>query len=171
MNAHPYRQPYRRIESLLNDFEPVFAFTAPLPLPPEEFAERVRRIRREAVLAGHDALIIHAGSAGWFHASNPYLRYVCDWMREGLLIVPTDSDKEMVLLSFFTQSVILPPGGEPVGVEQIWQIGAIGREYADRPGSSIVKTTEAAANLLSDLGLSNSQIGRIGDRTSAPIFS
>ena len=74
---------------------------------------------------------------GWFHTSNAYLRYVCDWMREGVLIIPTDSDKELVLLSFFTQSVILPPGGEPVGVEQIWQIGAIGREYADRPGSSI----------------------------------
>ena len=103
-------------------------------LPVEEFAERVRRIRREAVVAGHDALIVHTDMVGWFHTSNAYLRYVCDWMREGVLIIPTDSDKEMVLLSFFTQSVILPPGGEPVLVEEIWQIGAIGREYADRPG-------------------------------------
>ena len=88
------------------------------------------------MLAGHDALVVHTDMVGWFHTSNAYLRYVCDWMREGVLIIPTDSDKAMVLLSFFTQSVILPPGGEPVGVEEIWQIGAIGREYADRPGSS-----------------------------------
>lgn len=164
------RSTSRQVESLLADFEPDFDFVAPPPLPPEEFAERVRRIRREAVAAGHDALVIHAGSVGWFHASNAYLRYVCDWMREGVLIVPSDSDKDMVLLSFFTQSVILPPGGEPVGVEQIWQIGAIGREYADRPGSSVVKTAEATAKLLSDLSFAGGQIGRIGDRTSAGLF-
>jgi hypothetical protein len=57
-------------------------------------------------------------------------------MREGVLIIPTDSDKAMTLLSFFTQSVLLPPGGEPVLVDDIWQIGPIGREYADRPGDS-----------------------------------
>ena len=80
---------------------------------------------------------------GWFHTSNAYLRYVCDWMREGVLIIPTDSDKPLTLLSFYTQSVILPPGGEPVLVERILQIGAIGREYADIPGSSVGKTIEA----------------------------
>jgi Xaa-Pro aminopeptidase len=159
-----------RIERLLEGFEPSFEFTAPLPLPAAEFAERVRRIRREAVLAGHDALVVHTDMVGWFHTSNAYLRYVCDWMREGVLLIPTDSDKEMVLLSFFTQSVILPPGGEPVGVEQIWQVGAIGREYADRPGSSTVKTAEAVANMLSGLGLSTGQIGRLGDRTSSELF-
>lgn len=157
----------RGIEALLADFEPDFDFVAPLPLPEAEFAERVRRIRREAVVAGHDALVIHTGSVGWFHASNLYLRYVCDWMREGVLVIPSDADKEMVLLSFFTQSVILPPGGEPVGVETIWQIGAIGREYADRPGSSVAKTAEACAKILADLGLSRGQIGRLGDRTAA----
>ncbi|MGO1074376.1 M24 family metallopeptidase [Inquilinus sp. CA228] len=141
-----------------------------MALPDDEFAERVRRIRREAVLAEHDALVIHTDMVGWFHTSNAYLRYVCDWMREGVLIIPTDSDKEMVLLSFFTQSVILPPGGEPVGVDQIWQIGAIGREYADRPGSSTARTAEAAAKILCDLGLSAGQIGRLGDRTSSSLF-
>ena len=54
-----------------------------------------------------------------------------------------------MLLSFFTQSVILPPGGEPVVVEDIWQIGAIGREYADRPGSSIAQDRRGAAQDLS----------------------
>jgi len=160
----------RRIESLLAGFEPDFEFSPPLPLPDDEFAERVRRIRREAVLAEHDALVIHTDMVGWFHTSNAYLRYVCDWMREGVLIIPTDSDKELVLLSFFTQSVILPPGGEPVGVDQIWQIGAIGREYADRPGSSTARTAEAAAKILCDLGLSAGQIGRLGDRTSSSLF-
>lgn len=159
-----------RIEKLLDGFEPSFEFKAPLPLPDTEFAERVRRIRREAVLAGHDALIVHTGSLGWFHASNLYLRYICDWMREGVLIIPTDSDKEMILVSFFTQSVILPPGGEPVGLNQIWQVGAIGREYSDRPGSSAVKTAEAVTKLLEDNGLKNAQIGRLGDRTSLEVF-
>ncbi|MET0429520.1 MAG: aminopeptidase P family protein, partial [Microvirga sp.] len=43
---------HRRIEALLADFEPDFAFVPPPPLPVEEFAERLRRIRREAVVAG-----------------------------------------------------------------------------------------------------------------------
>ena len=72
-----------RIERLLDGFEPSFEFIAPPPLPEGEFADRVRRIRREAVLAGHDALIVHTGTVGWFHTSNPYLRYICDWMRRG----------------------------------------------------------------------------------------
>ena len=155
----------RRMEALLADFEPDFDFVAPPPLPEAEFAERLRRIRREAVLAGHDAIVIHTDMVGWFHTSNAYLRYVCDWMREGVLIIPTDSDKGLTLLSFFTQSVILPPGGEPMLVEDIWQIGAIGREYADRPGSSTVKTAEACAKMLGDLGLDKGQIGWISDRT------
>jgi Xaa-Pro aminopeptidase len=160
----------RRIEKLLEGFEPDFEFSPPPPPPQTEYAERIRRIRREAVVAGHDALILHADMIGWFHTSNAYLRYACDWTREGLLIIPTDSDKEIVLLSFFTQSVLLPPGGEPVGVDQIWQIGAIGREYADRPGSSTEKTAEAAAKMLADLGMSAGQIGRIGDLRSSQLF-
>jgi hypothetical protein len=60
-----------RVGSLLADFQPDFDFDAPLPLPVEEFEDRLRRIRRQAVEAGHDALIVHTGSVGWFHASNP----------------------------------------------------------------------------------------------------
>ncbi len=162
---------FRRIEALLADFQPDFDFVAPPPLPVEEYEERLRRIRREAVVAGHDALVIHTDMVGWFHTSNAYLRYVCDWMREGVLIIPTDSDKPLTLLSFFTQSVILPPGGEPVLVEDIWQVGAIGREYADRPGSSLTLTAEATGKLLDRLGLAGGQIGRIGDRTSGPLWA
>ena len=158
------------MEALLADFEPDFEFVAPPPLPQAEFEERLRRIRRDAVVAGHDVLIVHTDMIGWFHTSNAYLRYICDWMREGVLIIPTDSDKELMLLSFFTQSVVLPPGGEPVLVDQIWQIGAIGREYADRPGSSTVKTAEAAARMLEELGLAAGQIGTIGDATGATFF-
>lgn len=161
----------RRIENLLADFEPNFDFVAPPPLPEAEYEDRLRRIRREAVIAGHDALVIHTDMVGWFHTSNAYLRYVCDWMREGVLIIPTDSDKPLTLVSFFTQSVILPPGGEPVLVEDIWQVGAIGREYADRPGSSTTLTAEATAHLLDKLGLSKSQIGLLGDRTSRDFWS
>jgi Xaa-Pro aminopeptidase len=91
-------------------------------------------------------------------------------MREGVLIIPSDSNREMVLVSFFTQSVIIPPAGEPVGVKDIWQVGAIGLEYADRPGSSIVKTAEAVTKLLDGMGFKNSQIGRLGDRTSVELF-
>ncbi|MDB5537682.1 MAG: map1 [Devosia sp.] len=156
--------------SLLAGFEPDFDFVAPPPLPEAEFAERLRRIRREAVIAGHDAVVVHTDMVGWFHTSNAYLRYICDWMREGVLIIPTDSDKGLILLSFFTQSVILPPGGEPMLIDQLWQIGAIGREYADRPGSSTVKTAEACAKMLGDLGLSTGQIGRLGDRTSSEFY-
>ena len=155
----------RRTGALLAGFEPDFDFVAPPPLPEAEFAERLRRIRREAVLAGHDAIVIYTDMVGWFHTSNAYLRYVCDWMREGVLIIPTDSDKGLTLLSFFTQSVILPPGGEPMLVEDLWQIGAIGREYADRPGSSTAKTAEACAKMLGELGLAKGQIGWISDRT------
>lgn len=74
-----------RVGSLLADFQPDFDFEAPLPLPVEEFEDRLRRIRRQAVEAGHDALIVHTGGVGWFHTSNHYLRYICDWMREGVL--------------------------------------------------------------------------------------
>ncbi|WP_392710368.1 M24 family metallopeptidase [Rhizobium ruizarguesonis] len=171
MNMHATNAGGYRMGSLLADFQPDFDFSAPLPLAVEEFEDRLRRIRRQAIEAGHDALIVHAGSVGWFHASNAYLRYICDWMREGVLIIPTDADKAMVLLSFFTQSVLLPPGGEPVLVDEIWQIGPIGREYADRPGDSVIKTAEKCAEVLASLGLTKAQIGRIGDRTSLTFWS
>ena len=161
----------KSVEALLADFEPSFDFTPAPPLPEAEFAERLRKIRREAVVAGHDALILHTDMVGWFHTSNAYLRYVCDWMREGVLIVPTDSDKPLTLLSFFTQSVILPPGGEPLLVERILQIGAIGREYADIPGSSEKKTVEATVAILDEAGLAKGSFGIIGDRTSAGFWA
>lgn len=160
-----------RIGALLADFQPDFEFSAPLPLPLDEFEERLRRVRRAAVEAGHDALVVHAGSVGWFHASNHYLRYLCDWMREGVLIIPTDADKPLTLLSFFTQSVLLPPAGEPLLVNDIWQIGPIGREYSDRPGDSVVKTAEKCAEILSSLGLKKAQIGLLGDRTALTFWA
>lgn len=161
----------RRIEALLADFEPDFDFAPAPPLPAAEFAERLRRIRREAVVAGHDVLLIHTDMIGWFHTSNAYLRYVCDWMREGLLVIPTDSDREMTLYSFFTQSVLLPPGGEPVGVERILQIGAIGREYANVPGTSEGKLIEASVRHLQDEGFAKASIGVIGDRRASGIWT
>ena len=102
------------IESLLADFEPDFDFDPPLPLPRRGVRGTAAPHPPRGRVAGHDALVVHTDMVGWFHTSNAYLRYICDWMREGVLIIPTDSDKAMVLLSFFTQSVILPPGGEPV---------------------------------------------------------
>jgi Xaa-Pro aminopeptidase len=153
----------------MGDFKPDFAFSPPPPLPVEEFEERLRRVRREAVVAGHDALVIHTDMIGWFHTSNAYLRYLIDWMREGVLIIPMDNDKPLTLLSFFTESVILPPGGEPVLVEDIWQVGAIGREYADRPGASAAKACEACAAMLTERFGHSPQIGRIGDAKS-PMF-
>ena len=59
-------------------------------------------------MAGHDALIVHADFIGWYHTSNSYLRYICDWMREGLLIIPTDADKGLQLLSFISDSSYCP---------------------------------------------------------------
>jgi len=171
MTTHATAAAGYRIGALLADFQPDFTFSAPPPLPLEEFEERLRKIRRQAVEAGHDALIVHAGSVGWFHASNPYLRYICDWMREGVLIIPTDNNKPLTLLSFFTQSVLLPPAGEPLLVEDIWQIGPIGREYADRPGDAVVKTAEKCAAILRQLGLARAQIGKIGDRTSLTFWA
>jgi Xaa-Pro aminopeptidase len=155
-------------ERLLKDFEPTFEFQAVDPLPVEEFEERLRRIRREAATAECDALLVHADSIGWYHTSNSYLRYVCDWEREGLLVIPTDTDKDMILLSFFSTSVRLPPSGEPVLVEEIWQVAPWGREYLDRPGSTVKKVVQATAGVLKRLGLSSGKIGLIGDQTSLP---
>lgn len=159
------------IEALMADFAPNFDFVPPPPLPVAEYEERLRRVRREAVVAGHDAIVIHTGMVGWFHASNAYLRYMIDWMREGVLIIPCDNDKPLTLLTFFTESVILPPGGEPVLVDDIWQVGAIGREYADRPGTSDEKAGEAAAKFLLDQFGPSAQIGRIGDGKSVKFWA
>ncbi|MFT4026612.1 MAG: Xaa-Pro peptidase family protein [Novosphingobium sp.] len=160
-----------RSENLLADFEPTFEFKPVGPLPECEFVERLRRIRREAVVGEYDALIVHTDGVGWFHTSNSYLRYVCDWAREGLLIIPTDENLGLQLLSFYTPSVVLPPPGEPLLVEKIWQVGPWGREYLDRPGSAVKKVVQAAASIFEALGLSEAKIGMIGDRTSIPYFT
>ncbi len=56
-------------------------------------------------------------------------------------------------------------------VGDIWQIGTIGREYADRPGSSVGKAAEACASLLAQMGLAHTQIGRLGDRTASEFWA
>lgn len=165
MNAH--QSAPATIERLLGDFVPDFDFAPAPPIPVAEYAERMRKLKREAVAAGLDAVVVHCDTVGWFHAAHAYLRYLCDWMREGVLIIPMDEGAEPVLLSFFTQSVILPPGGEPVGVERILQVGAVGREYADIPGDSGQKTVEATAKLLTDAGALRGSIGFVGDKRSA----
>lgn len=159
------------IAAMMGDFVPSFDFVPPPPLPQEEYEERLRKLRRAAVVAGHDAIVIHTDMVGWFHTSNAYLRYMIDWMREGVLIVPSDSDKPLTLLTFFTESVILPPGGEAMLVDDIWQVGAIGREYANRPGTSAGKAVEATAKMLAEAFGPRPQIGRIGDNKSLPFWA
>lgn len=159
------------IAALMGDFVADFDFVPPPQLPLEEYEERLRKVRREAVVAGHDAIVVLTDMVGWFHTSNAYLRYMIDWMREGILIIPTDNDKPLRLLTFFTESVILPPGGEPMLVDDIWQVGAIGREYADRPGSSSGRAIEAAADVLVDMFGPRPQIGRIGDAKTLPLWA
>lgn len=160
-----------RAAGLLRDFEPSFKFEPVDPLPLAEYQERLRRIRREAVAAGHDALLVHADSIGWFHASNCYLRYICDWMREGLLIIPSDENQPIILLTVFSSSVMIPPPGEPLLVDEIWQVAPWGREYLDRPGSATLKLGEACVSALEKIGLQNAQFGLIGDATSTPIWA
>ncbi|MFB7575951.1 hypothetical protein, partial [Streptomyces sp. NPDC056165] len=160
-----------RFEALLRDFEPSFEFE-PLPQVPEsDFEDRVRRIRRDAVVAGHDVVLVHASMVGWYHTSNPFLRYICDWPREGVLILPTDADVKPQLLSFFTEAVLLPPAGEPVGVEEIWQVAPWGRENVDRPGTDLSKTVEGTVRILKRLNLDRAQVGLIGDSRSARLWA
>lgn len=177
MTAHLHstsvRAPYSdiRFERLLDGFKPSFEFQPVDPLPESEFADRLRRIRREAVVAGHDVMLVHADSIGSYKVSNSYLRYMCDWMREGVLVVPTDEDKPLTLFSFFSSSVILPPAGEPILVEDIWQIGTWGRETYNRPGKTVDKVVEAVAGFLEREGFSVAQIGVLGDATSTPYWN
>ncbi|WP_207662142.1 hypothetical protein [Clostridium sp. AM58-1XD] len=64
--------------------------------------------------------------------------------------------------------MILPPSwGEAVGVEKLYQVGCLGREYSGRPSSSDVKLIEGVARALTDLGYSGASIGVMGDGTSA----
>lgn len=153
-------------ESLLDGFVPSFQFEPVNPLPEAEFVDRLRRIRREATVAGYDVILVHADSIGWYRASNSYLRYICDWMREGVLVIPTDADKPLALYSFFSSSVVLPPAGEPVLVEDIWQVGTWGRETYDRPGRAVDRVVEAITQALTRDGFQSAMIGLIGDATS-----
>ena len=160
-----------RLERLLDGFTPSFEFEPVGPLPESEFVDRLRRIRREAVVAGHDVILIHADSIGSYRVSNSYLRYVCDWAREGVLVVPTDDDKPLTLFSIFSSSVLLPPAGEPVLVEDIWQVGTWGRETYNRPGRTVEKVADAVADFLQREAFSFAQIGLIGDATSDGYWS
>ena len=128
-----------RVEKLLADFEPSFDFVGAPQLPESEYADRITRIRRDATVAGHDAVLVHSSLVGWYHTSNPFLRYICDWAREGVLIIPTDAAVAPQLVSFWTESALLPPVGEPLLVEDIWQVPPWGRENVDRPGSSLTE--------------------------------
>lgn len=159
-----------RLERLLDGFEPGFTFQPVNPLPESEFVDRLRRIRREATVAGHDLLLVHADTIGWYHTSNSCLRYICDWAREGVLVIPTDDHLPLTLFSFFSSSVLLPPAGEPLLVEDIWQVGTWGRETYNRPGRTTDRVAEAVAQFLTKQGLSASQIGVIGDATSKPYW-
>lgn len=153
-------------EKLLQNFEPSFDFVSPKAIPDEEYHDRIERLRQSAAERGHDVLLIHADGVKTFKTTNMYLRYACDWAREGVLIIPADNSKEIHLVSFFTQSVIIPPPGEPIGVEKLWQVGALGEEYSGRSGTSEVQLVEAVAKVLTDLGYSSASIGLIGDNSS-----
>ncbi|WP_293855878.1 Xaa-Pro peptidase family protein [uncultured Alsobacter sp.] len=160
-----------RMENLLDGFEPDFTFQPVDPLPEAEFADRLRRIRREATVAGHDVILAHADGIGWYKVSNSYLRYICDWAREGVLVIPTDEDQPLALFSIFSSSVLLPPAGEPVLVDDIWQVGTWGRESYNRPGKTVDRVVAAVSAHLKDRGFSSVQIGTIGDATSAPYWA
>ena len=169
-NASTYLRD-KKMESLLDGFRPDFEFQPVDPLPESEFADRLRRIRREAVVAGHDLILVHADSIGSYRVSNSALRYVCDWAREGVLVIPTDDNQPLTMFSFFSSSVLLPPAGEPVLVEDIWQVGTWGRETYNRPGNATDKVVEAVAAFLEQNGLGVSDIGLIGDFTSTPYWT
>ncbi|MFD4977159.1 M24 family metallopeptidase [Streptomyces sp. NPDC058424] len=162
---------YRRMESLLRDFEPSFEFEPAEQITEDEYADRIERIRRDATVAGYDATLVHSSLVGWYHTSNPFLRYICDWMREGVLVIPTDADQPLELLSFWTESAVVPPGGEPLLVGEIWQISPFGRESVNRPGSPLDKTVEACAAILRRLGVEGGRIGTVGDDTARTFWA
>ena len=154
-------------EKLLEGFKPSFEFVPPKAIPEEEYRARIEHVRREAVVAEHDVTLVNANGILNYHSTNRYLRYLCDWNREGILIIPSDSSKGLRLFSFYTQAVILPPSwGEAIGVEKIYQVGALGREYSGRPADSGSKLIEGVVKALTEMGYSTASIGLIGDGTS-----
>jgi len=160
-----------RAESLLDGFEPNFDFEPAPPIPPAEFGTRIEHLREVATEAGHDVLLLHTSSGAHYSTSNDFLRYACDWQREGVLVVPTDRGRGAHLFSFITESVLLPPAGEPIGVEAIWQIGPVTHEYAGRSGDPEAKLVEACVKLLKSLGYESGSLGTIGDMTSNRFWS
>ena len=150
-------------EQLLDGFVPDFEFSPVDPLPSSEFETRLRRILREAVIGDYDGLIVNSEMIGWLRPSNHYLRYVCDWIREGVLIVPTDNVEASVLLSFYSDAALVPPPGEPTWVDDIRQVGGWGRQFFDRPGSTTAKLVEATKSAIADLGLDGGRFALIGD--------
>ena len=87
-------------EKILEGFQPSFEFVPPMAIPEEELHERVRHIRREAAVSENDVTLVNANGALNYHTSNKYLRYLLDWNREGILIIPTDPKKGLQLFSF-----------------------------------------------------------------------
>lgn len=158
-------------ERLLDGFEPDFAFEPAPRIPGEEFEQRVERLRREAMIAEHDAIVVHTHDSNGFSVSNSFVRYMCDWGREGVLVIPTDPARGIQLFSFYNENVILPPGGEPVGVEAIWQVSPFGLEYSGRSGNGQDRTVDAVAGHLHDLGYGRSSIGLVGDASSSWLWS
>lgn len=158
-------------ERLLDGFEPDFEFLPIAPLPASEFESRLRRILREAVIGEYDALIINCEMAGYLRPGNSYLRYICDWFREGVLIVPTDKPEASVLFSFYSDAALLPPPGEPTWVDDIRQVGSWGRQFFDRPGNNSAKLAEATEHVIGELGLAGGRFGLVGDARSEPFWA
>ncbi|WP_417262874.1 M24 family metallopeptidase [Celeribacter sp.] len=169
-NTATASQNLSRMERLLDGFEPDFEFQPVDPLPESEYEDRLRRIRQEASAAGHDVVVVHSDSIGSYKTSNSYLRYICDWAREGVLIIPTDTDQPLSLYTIFSSSVVLPPVGEPLLVDDIWQVGTWGRETYNRPGRGVDRVVEAVSAHLIRSGFQSAQIGLVGDATSAPYW-
>lgn len=157
-------------ERLLAGFEPSFEFEPVAPIAPAEFDERVRRLRRVAAERECGAVLVHADAIGWYHTSNSFLRYFCDWIREGVLVVPTDRDREATLLTFFAADVLLPPPGEPTWVDDIRQVGPWSRQTWDRPGSTVASLATATAAVLAELGVEREAVGTIGDGRSVALW-
>ncbi len=157
----------KKFERLLEGFEPSFEFVAPKAISEEELRQRVDHIRNEAIKSERDVTLVNANGAPNYHTTNKYLRYLCDWNREGILIIPSDRSKGLRLFSFYTQAVLLPPSwGEAVGIEKIYQVGALGREYSGRPASSDKMLVEGVYKELIEMGYEKASIGLMGDGTS-----
>ena len=158
-------------ERLLDGFVPDFEFSPIAPLQASEFEARLRRILREAVVRDYDALIVQTEMVGWLRPSNHYLRWVCDWTREGVLLIPVDSAESSILFSFYSDAALVPPPGEPTRVDDIRQVGAWGRLFFDRPGDNATKLVEATMRAAADLGLTRGRFALVGDQMSAPYWA